>query len=66
MSTLGTRIAEYRKQCGMTQEQLAEHMDVSPQAVSKWENDMSCPDIAAPGTVVAFPVRIQNKVEKRG
>lgn len=47
MDTLGTRIAENRKKCGMTQEQLAEYMEVSPQAVSKWENDLSCPDIAA-------------------
>lgn len=47
MNTLGTRIAEYRKKCGMTQEQLAEYMEVSPQAVSKWENDLSCPDITA-------------------
>ena len=31
----------------MTQEQLAEYMEVSPQAVSKWENDISCPDITA-------------------
>lgn len=29
----------------MTQEQLAVKMNVSPQAVSKWENDISCPDI---------------------
>lgn len=47
MSTLGMRISEYRKKCGMTQEQLAEYMEVSPQAVSKWENDLSCPDITA-------------------
>lgn len=47
MNTLGMRISEYRKKCGMTQEQLAEYMEVSPQAVSKWENDLSCPDIAA-------------------
>lgn len=47
METLGTRIAEYRKRCGMTQEQLAEYMEVTPQAVSKWENDLSCPDITA-------------------
>lgn len=45
--TLGMRIAEFRKRMGMTQEQLAEQMQVSPQAVSKWENDLSCPDIAA-------------------
>ena len=45
--TLGARIARYRKRAGMTQEQLAEYMDVTPQAVSKWENDLSCPDITA-------------------
>lgn len=46
MGTLGTRITEYRKRNNMTQEQLAEAMGVSPQAVSKWENDISCPDIS--------------------
>lgn len=43
--TIGARIAVYRKEKGMTQEELAERMNVSPQAVSKWENDVSCPDI---------------------
>ncbi len=47
MSTLGERISGYRKKCGMTQELLAEYMEVSPQAVSKWENNISCPDITA-------------------
>ena len=45
-NTLGSRIAENRKKSGITQDQLAEHMNVSPQAVSKWENDLSCPDIS--------------------
>jgi transcriptional regulator with XRE-family HTH domain len=45
-NTLGSRITEYRKTKGITQDQLAEHMGVSSQAVSKWENDLSCPDIA--------------------
>lgn len=45
--TLGKRIAMLRKQNGMTQEQLAEKVGVSAQAVSKWENDISCPDITA-------------------
>ena len=44
-NTLGSRIAEYRRAKGITQDQLAEHMGVSSQAVSKWENDLSCPDI---------------------
>lgn len=43
--TLGRRIMQLRKAAGMTQEQLAEKLGVSPQAVSKWENDVSCPDI---------------------
>lgn len=43
--TLGMRIALLRKQKPMTQEELAEKMGVSSQAVSKWENDVSCPDI---------------------
>lgn len=45
-NTLGSRIAEYRKAKGITQDELAEYMCVSSQAVSKWENDLSCPDIA--------------------
>ena len=43
--TFGERIAEKRKSKGYTQEQLAEMMGVSAQAVSKWENDISCPDV---------------------
>ena len=44
--TLGKRIAENRKRMKLTQEQLAEKLGVTAQAVSKWENDQSCPDIA--------------------
>ncbi len=44
--TIGKRIAEHRKRLGMTQDQLAEQLGVTAQAVSKWENDQSCPDIA--------------------
>lgn len=43
--TLGERIAEKRKAKGYKQEELAEMLGVSAQAVSKWENDLSCPDI---------------------
>ncbi|MBR2647122.1 MAG: helix-turn-helix transcriptional regulator [Clostridia bacterium] len=45
MKTLGQNIAYYRKEKGLTQEKLAEICDVSPQAVSKWENELACPDI---------------------
>ena len=46
MSTIGKRIAEYRKKMNLKQDELAEMLGVSPQAVSKWENDLSCPDIS--------------------
>ena len=44
--TLGKRIIFHRKRLGLTQDQLAEQLGVTAQAVSKWENDLSCPDIA--------------------
>ena len=43
--TLGKRIAEHRKRLGLTQDALAEKLGITAQAVSKWENDLSCPDI---------------------
>ena len=46
MMTLGEKIASLRKAKGMTQEQLAEQCSVSAQAVSKWENDLTAPDIS--------------------
>jgi len=44
-NTIGRKISDLRKEKGLTQEELAERLGVSPQAVSKWENDNSCPDI---------------------
>ena len=46
METLGKRISEKRKAKNIKQDELAEMLLVSPQAVSKWENDISCPDIS--------------------
>ena len=43
--TLGKRIVRCRKGLGLTQDALAERLGVTAQAVSKWENDQSCPDI---------------------
>ena len=42
--SVSERITELRKQNGMTQGQLAEAVEVSRQAVSKWENGQSLPD----------------------
>ena len=44
--TLGKRIGMLRREKGMKQDELAEILGISPQAVSKWENDQTCPDIA--------------------
>lgn len=46
-NTIGKRIASLRRGKGLTQDELSEMMGVSPQAVSKWENDQSCPDITS-------------------
>lgn len=44
--TIGNRIQKFRKAKGLTQEELAAKLGLSSQAVSKWENDVSCPDIS--------------------
>lgn len=43
---LNQNIAYYRKLCGYTQEQLAERLGVTAQSISKWENELSNPDIS--------------------
>ena len=37
-TVFSTNLQQLRKKRGVTQEQLANHLGVSPQAVSKWEN----------------------------
>ena len=44
--SLGEAIKEHRTRCKMTQEFVAEHLNVSRQAVSKWENGTSDPSTA--------------------
>ena len=46
MNTIGSRIAQKRKALGLTQEALAAKLGISSQAISKWENDLSYPDIS--------------------
>lgn len=41
----GKKIAERRKELGITQEALAKKLSISPQAVSRWENGWNLPDI---------------------
>ena len=62
--TIGKRIAFLRKEKGLTQEELAQHMGISPQAVSKWENDQTCPDISAlPKLARLFGVTVDELLE---
>ena len=42
--SIGERIIQLRKEQGISQGQLADALDVTRQAVSKWENDLSAPD----------------------
>ena len=44
--TIGKRIAALRRETNLKQDDLAQMLEVSPQAVSKWENDQTCPDIS--------------------
>ena len=43
--TLGEMISSLRKEKNMTQNDLAEKMNVTYKAVSKWERNLSCPDV---------------------
>ena len=45
--TMGDLIAGLRKEKGLTQKDLAEKMNVTDKAVSKWERNLSCPDISS-------------------
>ena len=46
MEMVARTIARLRRERGMTQEALAERIGVSPQTVSKWETQATCPDVA--------------------
>lgn len=64
---MGDRIKSHRKRLGMTQEQLAERMGVSAQAVSKWENNLSCPDISVlPELADVFGITVDELLGKGG
>lgn len=63
---LCSQIRILRKNYGLTQEQLAERLGVSYQAVSKWENEQTCPDIAlVPVIAEVFRVSIDELFGRR-
>lgn len=44
--TLGKRLSQLRKKNYFTQQELGTKLNISAQAISKWENDLSEPDLA--------------------
>ena len=69
--TLGMMISSLRKEKGMTQLELAEKMGVTDKAVSKWERDLSYPDLnSIPKLAEIFGVSVedlmQNRLESQG
>lgn len=64
--TLGMMITALRKQMGMTQLELAEKMGVTDKAVSKWERDLSCPDVGSlPRLAEIFGVSVDELIQAR-
>ena len=45
MESFGTRLADLRREHNLTQNDIADRLNISAQAVSKWENDLTSPDI---------------------
>lgn len=65
--TLGALIAQTRKEKGMTQLELAEKMGVTDIAVSKWERDLSCPDIQSlPVLAEVLGLSLEELMQGRG
>ena len=62
--TLGMMISTLRKEKGMTQLELAEKMGVTDKAVSKWERDLSFPDInSIPKLAEIFEVSVDDLMQ---
>ena len=49
--SLGQRLQRFRKRANLTQEEVATKLNITPQAISKWENDVSAPDISLLGEI---------------
>ena len=65
-NSIGERIAYHRKMNAMTQEELAGKLNVSTQAVSKWEQKISSPDITLlPEIASVFSISIDELFGKK-
>lgn len=64
--TMGEKIATLRKENGMTQLDLADKMGVTDKAVSKWERDLSCPDVnTLPRLAALFGISVDELMQCR-
>lgn len=43
--SIGSNLRKFRKDNGLSQEKVAKELNISRQSISKWENDVCCPDI---------------------
>lgn len=71
MSNIGKNISKFRKEQEMTQDQLAERLHVTRQAVSNWENGKTQPDVETLGQLaeclgVSVETMIYGKSESQG
>lgn len=64
--TFGQIVSELRKEKGMTQLELAEKMGVTDKAVSKWERDLSFPDVnSIPKLAEIFDVSVNDLIQAK-
>ncbi|MDF2485961.1 MAG: transcriptional regulator family [Herbinix sp.] len=57
---VGTLLCRLRKEKGMTQKQIADRLNISDKAISKWERGLGCPDVSLLGELsVLFEVNIE-------
>lgn len=57
MQSIGTTIKYLRKAKGVTQEEMAQHLNITYQSISKWENNITLPDITLlPGIATYFGI----------
>ena len=66
MKSFGNRLAELRRERNMTQYDIADRLNITAQAVSKWENDLTSPDI---DTLIAlsdiFDISVDELLKKK-
>ena len=61
-NVIGVNILRYRKEQNLTQEELAKHLGISYQAVSKWENEQTTPDLSLlPALASIYKARVKTR-----